>query len=68
MDGWWDELDQEILAILRAGGPMETTWLAAKLGMSADAVGSCLAMFATTGQVRIRAVELPPAPMSVRAA
>jgi DNA-binding Lrp family transcriptional regulator len=68
MDGWWDELDQEILGILRAGGAMETSWLAARLGMSPEAVGSCLAMLATTGRVRIRAVELPPGAMSVRAA
>ena len=68
MDGWWDELDKEILGLLRTGGPMDTARLAAKLGMSPEAVGSCLAMLSTTGRVRIRSVELPPGPITVRAA
>ncbi len=60
MDGWWDEVDEEILGILKADGPMETARLAAKLGMSTEAVGSCLAMLSNTGRVRIRSVELRP--------
>jgi DNA-binding Lrp family transcriptional regulator len=60
MKGWWDELDEEILGILRTGEPMETTQLAAKLGMSPEAVGSCLAMLSTSGRVRIRSVEARP--------
>lgn len=68
MEGWWDELDDEILGILRANGPMETGRLAAKLGMSPEAVGSCLAMLSTTGRVRIGSAELPPGALNVRAA
>lgn len=60
MDGWWDELDEEILEILKAGGPIETEELAAKLGMSTDAVCSCLSLLATGGRVRIRSVEVRP--------
>lgn len=62
MDAWWDELDGEILDILMVGRPMETDELAAKLGMSTDAVCSCLAMLATGGRVRIRSVELQTDP------
>lgn len=58
MDGWWDELDEEILGILKAGGPMETSRLAARLGMSADAVASCLALLSAAGRVQIRSAEL----------
>ena len=69
MDGWWDGLDEEILGILRIGGPVETSRLAAKLGMSAEAVGSCLAMLSATGRVRIHSAELRAAPdAGVRAA
>lgn len=68
MGGWWDELDDEIMNILGAGGPMETTRLAAKLGMSPEAVGSCLAMLSTSGRVWIRSVELPPGAINMRAA
>lgn len=60
MKGWWDELDEEILGILSTGGPIETTELAAKLGMSPEAVGSCLAILSTSGRVRIRSVEARP--------
>jgi hypothetical protein len=60
MDTWWDELDGEILDLLMAGRPMETAELAAKLGMSTDAVCSCVAMLATGGRVRILSVELQP--------
>jgi DNA-binding Lrp family transcriptional regulator len=62
MDGWWDELDDEILGILKAGGPMETSRLAARLGMSADAVGSCLALLSAAGRVRICSAEVPFSP------
>jgi hypothetical protein len=58
MDSWWDELDDEILALLRrANGPMDPTVLARKLGMSTDAVCSRLALLSTSGRVRIRSVE-----------
>lgn len=57
MDGWWDEVDEEILAVLRSNGPMDPADLAKKLGMSTDAVCSCLALLSTSGRIRIRSVE-----------
>ena len=57
MDSWWDELDEEILALLRANGPMDPADLGRKLGMSADAVCSCLALLSVSGRIRIRSVE-----------
>jgi hypothetical protein len=57
MDGWWDDLDEEILGILRGAGPMDTATLATKLRMSPDAVGSCLALLSATGRVSIRSAE-----------
>ena len=56
-DRWWDELDDEILAILGSSGPMDPADLAMKLGMSRDAVCSCLALLSTSGRIRIRLVE-----------
>ena len=38
MDSWWDELDEEILALPSANGAMDPADLARKLGMSTDAV------------------------------
>jgi DNA-binding Lrp family transcriptional regulator len=67
MDGWWDDLDEEILELLRGAGPTDTATLATKLGMSPDAVCSCLALLSATGRVRIRSAELRP-DISVRAA
>jgi hypothetical protein len=57
MDNWWDELDEEIFALLRANGPMDPADLARKLGMSTDAMCSCLALLSTSGRIRIRSVE-----------
>lgn len=65
---WWNELDDEILGLMTDGAPIETARLASKLGMSTDAVGSCLAMLASTGRVRIRSVELRPGEAAARAA
>jgi len=63
MNGYWDDIDKEILDALAAGGAKDPADLARALGMSAEAVCSCLAMLAETGQVRIRSVEAmrPPA-------
>jgi DNA-binding Lrp family transcriptional regulator len=57
MESWWDDLDEEILAVLRSNGPIDTADLAKKLGLSTDAVCSCLALLSTSGRVRIRSVE-----------
>jgi hypothetical protein len=57
MDSWWQEIDEEILTILSSTGPMDPADLAMKLGMSTDAVCSCLSLLSTSGRIRIRSVE-----------
>jgi DNA-binding Lrp family transcriptional regulator len=56
MEGWWDELDREILEHVTAAGTATPEVLATKLGMSPQAVCSCLAMLATDGKLRITSV------------
>ena len=69
MDGWWDDMDAEILEVLRAAGPTDPADVARVVGMSTSAVCSCLAMLAADGKVRIRSVELaPPARRLMRVA
>lgn len=57
MDTWWSEIDDEIMALLTANGPMTPADLARKLGMSTEAVCSCIGMLSERGKVRIRSVE-----------
>ena len=65
MKGYWDDVDKEILdALAVVGGPRDPADLARALGMSREAVCSCLAMLAETGQVRIRSVEAAPQPVT----
>ena len=68
MNGWWDDLDAEILELLRSNGPMDPADLAKALGMSIDAVCSCLTLLAPSGRIRIRSVESAAPPMAERAA
>ena len=65
MNGYWDGIDKEILEVLSAGGPMDPADLARALGMSTGAVCSCLAMLSAEGKVRIRRVEVTPAPLAL---
>jgi DNA-binding Lrp family transcriptional regulator len=60
MDTWWSAIDDEILALLTANGPMTPGDLARKLGMSTEAVCSCIGMLSVKGKVRIRSVEATP--------
>ena len=65
MDGWWDDMDREILEALRASkGPTDPVDLARALGMPTAALCSCLAMLVADGKVRIRSVESTPAPLA----
>ena len=57
MNGYWDDVDKEILDALAAGGPMDPADLARALDMSTEGVCSCLAMLAEAGKIRIRSVE-----------
>ena len=69
MDGYWDDLDKELLEVLTAAGPMDPVELARALRMSTPAVCSCLAMLSAQGKVRIRSVEAtPPAQPRMRVA
>jgi predicted ArsR family transcriptional regulator len=58
MKGWWNEIDQELLACLSCHGAMTPEDLGRHLGVSEDAAVSLLAMLARDGQVRIRLVEV----------
>ena len=64
MNGYWDDVDKEILDALAVGGPKDPADLARALGMSSEAVSSCLAMLAEAGKVRIRSVEAAPQPVT----
>jgi DNA-binding Lrp family transcriptional regulator len=65
MEGWWDELDTEILDVLKTAGPTDPENIARVLGMSTGAVCSCLALLAAEGRVCIRSVEATLRPGSV---
>ena len=64
MEGWWDTIDDAILETLDGGGPMDPEDLGRRLGMSAGAVCSCLALLAADGKVRIRSVEATRPPLA----
>lgn len=55
--GWWSELDDQVLACLR-DGPQSTRDLAARLKLSQAGTTSLLLMLAAEGKVRVTAVEL----------
>jgi DNA-binding IclR family transcriptional regulator len=56
-DGWWSEIDHDILACLREG-PKSTSELGKRLGLSAAALSSLLLMLAAEGRVRVDRVKL----------
>jgi DNA-binding Lrp family transcriptional regulator len=60
MDGWWNEIDRDVRAILERSGPMSPRDIARQLRLSEGAVASVLAMLAQEGKLRINQVELPP--------
>jgi predicted ArsR family transcriptional regulator len=55
--GWWTELDDEVLACLR-DGPQSTHELAERLNLSPAGATSVLLMLAAEGKIRVTAVEL----------
>ncbi len=57
MDGWWDEIDQQIRAGLERAGGRTAAELGHRLGLSEHAVTSLLALLASEGKVRISRVE-----------
>jgi DNA-binding MarR family transcriptional regulator len=59
MDGWWNEIDEQIeKALVRSGG-MSPADLARDIGLSEGATVSVLARLATEGRIRISRVEVP---------
>ena len=68
MNGYWEDLDKEILEVLTATGPMDPVDLGRALRMSPAAVCSCLAMLSADGKVRIRSVEVTPTAPCAKAA
>ncbi|MGH7325379.1 MAG: AsnC family protein [Candidatus Rokuibacteriota bacterium] len=59
MDGWWDDIEREVLGCLSAAGELPCGELAAKLGMSEEAVASVLRVLAADGSVKITRVACP---------
>ncbi len=60
MDGWWNEIDNDVRSCLERFGPMSPRDLAGQLRLSEGAVSSVLSMLAQEGKLRISRVELPP--------
>jgi DNA-binding Lrp family transcriptional regulator len=60
MDGWWNEIDRDVSAILERSGPTSPRDIARELRLSEGAVASVLAMLAQEGKLRIQQVDLPP--------
>jgi len=61
MDGWWIELERDILKCLEGRGVMPVEEVARHLELSESAAASLLALLAREGKVRICAVEGPSA-------
>jgi predicted ArsR family transcriptional regulator len=58
MDGWWNEIDDQVQACLERYGAMAPAEIARQLGLSEGAVASVLSMLAQEGKLRIARVEL----------
>ncbi len=57
-EGWWDELDAQVLECLAERGPMAPAEVGRRLGISEDAAASVLSLLTREGKVRVRLVEL----------
>jgi DNA-binding Lrp family transcriptional regulator len=56
MDGWWNEIEREILDWLERQGELTPAALGERLGMSEASAVSLLAMLASEGKVTISRV------------
>jgi len=56
-NGWWSELDDQVLTCLREG-PISTGDLARRLNLSPAGATSVLLMLAAGGKIRVTGVEL----------
>lgn len=68
MDGWWNEIDEQIENALVRSGSMSPADLAVEVGLSEAATVSVLSRLATEGRICIARVEIPPAHRSDAAA
>jgi DNA-binding MarR family transcriptional regulator len=59
MDGWWNEIDDQVRRCLERYGPMAPADIARQLGLSEGAVASVLSLLAQEGKLHITRVELP---------
>jgi predicted ArsR family transcriptional regulator len=59
MDGWWVEIENDIITCLRDRGRATPSDVGEYLGLSETAAMSVLAMLVSDGKVRISLVELP---------
>ena len=59
MDGWWNEIDDQVTSCLERHGAMAPADIARQLGLSEGAVTSVLSLLAQEGKLRIARVELP---------
>ncbi|MGH7393209.1 MAG: helix-turn-helix domain-containing protein [Candidatus Rokuibacteriota bacterium] len=60
MDGWWDQIDEQVRMSLERNGAMTPSEISRQLSISESAVQSILSLLAQEGKVRIAKVE--PAP------
>jgi hypothetical protein len=60
MDGWWNEIDDQVKHCLEQYGAMAPSEIARQLELSEGAVASVLSLLAQEGKLRIARVELPP--------
>ena len=61
MDGWWNDIERDVRAVLERHGSMTPAEMARLLRLSEGAVSSVLSMLAQEGKLRIARVEpLPP--------
>ena len=59
MDGWWNEIDDQVQTCLERNGAMAPSEIARQLGLSEGAVASVLSLLAQEGKLHITRVELP---------
>jgi DNA-binding Lrp family transcriptional regulator len=60
MDGWWNEIDEQVRACLERHGPLAPAEIGRMLGLTESAVASVLSLLAQEGKLRIARVELAP--------
>lgn len=59
VDGWWTDIEEEVLTCLRGNGVMSPAEVGRRLGVSEDSAVSLLSILARRGKIRICLVQLP---------